>query len=56
MFQMLQGQNRSQSNQVSNSGGNREGWPEYNGSPNTDTSTEMDLEDKNHNVNSKYCV
>ncbi|KAJ9544030.1 hypothetical protein OSB04_023737 [Centaurea solstitialis] len=47
---MFQGQNRSQSNQVSNSGGNREAWLESNmadGSPHTDTSTEMDPDDKN---------
>ncbi|KAI3788434.1 hypothetical protein L2E82_01202 [Cichorium intybus] len=48
---MLQGQNRSQMNYVSSSGGNREAWLESNimgdGSPHTDTSTEMDLDDKN---------
>lgn len=47
---MFQGQNRSQLNQVSNSGGNREAWLESNladGSPHTDTSTEMDPDDKN---------
>ncbi|PWA69932.1 hypothetical protein CTI12_AA291860 [Artemisia annua] len=47
---MLQGQNRSQLTQVSNSGSNREAWLESNmgdGSPHTDTSTEMDPDDRN---------
>nr|GEU47284.1 transposon Ty3-G Gag-Pol polyprotein [Tanacetum cinerariifolium] len=47
---MLQGQNRSQLTQVSNSGSNREAWLESNmgdGSPHTDTSPEMDPDDRN---------
>lgn len=47
---MLKGQNRSQLTQVSNSGSNREAWLESNmgdGSPHTDTSTEMDPDDRN---------
>ncbi|XP_071719938.1 transcription factor TGA2.3-like isoform X2 [Rutidosis leptorrhynchoides] len=47
---MLQGQNRS--NQVSNSGGNREAWLDSNmanGSPHTDTSNEMDADDRIQN-------
>lgn len=49
---MFQGQNSSQLNHGSNSGGNREAWLESNimadgnGSPQTDTSTEMDPDDK----------
>lgn len=59
VFQMLQGQNRSQLTQVSNSGSNREAWLESNmgdGSPHTDTSTEMDPDDRNQRVNMKDSV